>query len=147
MSLGCAMCGNCCNPVTVDTSTADVFNTWWLYWQRGGTKGTRTKRKGISSVRFAAEHWTEITRDDETVTLRCDQYDPGTKMCMAHDDRPPVCTDYPWYGVDQRGDEAVRKLAMADRAQHIGRNCSFQLDIPPEDRPAGSRPLIPIRAL
>lgn len=29
---------------------------------------------------------------------RCDWYDPDTRECRAHDQRPPICSGFPWYG-------------------------------------------------
>lgn len=145
MSLGCARCGDCCNPVEISGRHADQMTAWWLYWERGGKVGSRGGRvRGFDmiSVRFGALHWTEIERHthesgDVKATLRCDAYDPGTASCTAYEDRPPVCTNYPWYG--REDDESIRKAGP-----HLERRCSFLLDVPPANRGPDARPLIPI---
>ena len=67
----------------------------------------------------------------------CDAYDPGHQECTAHDARPPLCRGFPWYGDGP----------SAERAGRVHRECSYLADLPPGDRPEGSRPLIPLTVL
>jgi Fe-S-cluster containining protein len=90
--------------------------------------------------RFIAGRWHPIGawRDDDGVAqldLRCDAFDPATRLCTAHEDRPPVCRGYPWYGEDPAG---------SSRALALYPECSYLIDAPPSLRPEGSRPLIPL---
>jgi hypothetical protein len=77
---------------------------------------------------FLAEHWKPVS--DETCA--CDMYDRDARLCMAQESKPPVCSDYPWYG----------------REPHDGVNfplqCSYLADLPRDQRPEGARPLIPL---
>lgn len=71
---------------------------------------------------------------DGQVFLACEHYDDAHQMCRAYDSRPPVCSGFPWYG---------RKPGDGGAEQR----CSYLLDVPPADRPAGSRPLIPLTVI
>lgn len=141
MSLGCAKCGDCCEDLCLDTRHVDEGNRWWLYWQRGGKKNTRTRQGMWPDIRFITSHWTEVRRTGGQSVMRCDQFDTETRTCMAYEDRPPVCRDYPWYS-DAGDAERIRK-----RAPQIARRCSFLLDVAPEDRGPDARPLIPLTVL
>ena len=77
-SLGCARCGDCCNPVHLDGDNALI--------------------------------------------------------CTAHDARPDVCREFPWYG------DVIKTGARFSATTR----CSYLLDIAPHERPEGARPLIPI---
>ena len=44
---------------------------------------------------------------------------------MAHDERPPLCSDYPWYG---------REPGTGEKGLPL--RCSFWADYPAERRPA-----------
>lgn len=147
MSLGCAMCGNCCENIRIDTVHADKINEWWVFWANGGRSMLRSKKRWFQDARFISAHWAETRRDGGDTVHKCDRFDPETRTCTAHDDRPPVCQDFPWYDDDKIEDDQIRKATMAARARVVDRSCSFLLDIPVEDRPEGSHPLIPIRAV
>jgi len=129
MSLGCARCGSCCDPVHLDPSNRALID--------GCRDGTKIAAPG-GSAEFILAHWTEIERRDTGATYSCDRYDPDTRACTAHEDRPPVCRNYPWYD-DDTDPEALRK-----RAPQVNRCCSFLLDVPPADRGPDARPLIPV---
>jgi Fe-S-cluster containining protein len=52
---------------------------------------------------FMTEHWTVISGSpDPQVSgyraVRCDVFDPATRLCGAYEQRPPVCSGYPHYG-------------------------------------------------
>lgn len=136
MSLGCARCGNCCDPVHLAPDQAAkidvVVELMTDVYSPGCTLNPQDERA------WMIEHWHEIRRDDDGgVAYRCDQFDPETRACTAHNDRPPVCRNYPFY--DRPGDPRELGRPNAD-----GPSCSFWLDVPPAERPAGVRPLIPI---
>lgn len=133
MSLGCANCGSCCNPVRLDVENRDGMDQWRRYLDAGGdelpTPGT--------DAEFVMEHLTEIARNDNGATYSCDRYDPVHSRCTAHEDRPKMCRDFPWYnGSDP---DTLRKDAPI-----LYRSCSYLLDVPPVDRGPDARPLIPI---
>ena len=77
--------------------------------------------------------------DAETLLeLRCDAFDPATRLCTAQENRPPVCRDYPWYGKDPAGSGSGPLLY---------RECSYLADVAPDQRPDGARPLIPLTVI
>jgi Fe-S-cluster containining protein len=49
--------------------------------------------------------------------LQCKKFDKTTRKCTAHNDRPQLCRNYPWYGKEpKRGDTTM------------GGRCSFLVD-------------------
>jgi hypothetical protein len=82
---------------------------------------------------FVAAYWTETCDGHWT----CDAYDPEHGACTAHEQRPPLCRDYPWYG----------EPPSADRAGTLYRQCSYLADLPPDQRPEGARPLLPLTVI
>lgn len=153
-TLGCVRCGSCCEPVPFTTEEHQTVTAWstaalrgvpgpgtdegWAHWLATGWTG---ERRHVAIARydpggrwrqdadFIAEHWTP--QGEHCV---CDRYDPDTASCTAHDERPPVCRDYPWY----------RDGPTQERAARLEPQCSYLLDVAPTQRPAGARPLIPI---
>lgn len=134
MSLGCARCGDCCDPVHLAVDQRDLVDRWREYVADGGQQP-----QAGSDIAFILAHWTELEHKDIGTTYRCAFFDPDTRMCTAHDQRPPVCRDFPFY--DQPGNPQN----LESRAD--GPWCSYWLDVPPADRPADARPLIPIEVL
>jgi Putative zinc- or iron-chelating domain len=111
----------------------------WAYWREHGHKdGDRQLAianydpagRKRADADFIAAHWAETCDGHWT----CDAYDPEHGTCTAHENRPPLCRDYPWYG-DQ---------PSAERAGYMYRQCSYLADLPPDQRPEGARPLIPL---
>jgi Fe-S-cluster containining protein len=155
VTAGCARCGNCCENIVCDSYDSAVkwaadalegvpdpgTDEGWAYWREHGcggddqpqdlavrkfAEGGRTRADGD----FLAAHW----RTEDGEHYACDQFDPVTRECKAHESRPPVCRDYPWYG-----DEP-----SAARGPNMGLQCSYLADLPPAERPEGARPLIPL---
>lgn len=69
---------------------------------------------GATSV-FIRDHWTRRPDPDPGRLMPddmgplgsawdCDVYDRATGDCLAYDDRPPVCRDFPWYGREPHHD-------------------------------------------
>lgn len=130
MSAGCAGCGSCCDPVTLD---ADVF--------LAATRRARMQERPDAEDVFIARHWHPVgswkaTDGTQCISVRCDVFDPETRLCGAYGDRPPVCSRFPWYGREP-GAGALPAYP----------HCSFLADLRPADRPAGSRPLIPLTVI
>jgi Fe-S-cluster containining protein len=51
---------------------------------------------GAVDLVFAAEHWTPTgQRAHGMHAYQCDRFDPTTRLCTAHDERPPICRAYP----------------------------------------------------
>jgi Fe-S-cluster containining protein len=142
VSLGCAGCGNCCDPVAIDADLIDTWRAWLDYWRAGGTKDAISTdgEAADPTLRFIAEHMTEIGNTGGVVSFECSFFDKGTRQCTAYDKRPPMCSGYPWYG-----NEPADKIAK--NPHQCPDQCSFLLDVPPSSRPEGSRPFIPLTVL
>lgn len=123
MAAECNRCGDCCDPVHLSLD-AWLSILGFVAYER---ENDLTKPNVYDAV-FVAEHWhaVEIT-DRGGVRLRCDAFDPETRLCTARDERPPICRNFPWYGSD---DPAV----MAKRIAGLPR-CSYIEDVPVEIRP------------
>lgn len=128
-SLGCARCGRCCDPIDMPLD----FDPKYLNVRPGSDAET--------DKAFMLEHWTpHPDHSDASLTAslwQCDRFDPATRECTAHDERPPVCRGYPWY----RDGPTPERAALAYSC------CSFLLDVPPAWRPKGAWPLIPIEVI
>lgn len=154
VSLGCARCGQCCENITISADGLDKWTTGalegvpdprtddgWAWWQESGwTDRDRAWRwwnpdgDNRLCADFITAHW---KLNDDGRTYSCDAFDQVTRLCMAHDERPPVCSGYPWYGTEP---DDVHISAL-------GGQCSYLLDVAPDRRPEGSRPLIPLTVL
>jgi Fe-S-cluster containining protein len=156
VTAGCARCGGCCENIICDTYDDAVLWTtarladvpdpagdegwpWWLEhgWsddQRGrGIRCYDPAGRKRADADFLAAHW----KAQDNGRYACDAFDPVTRLCTAHDARPPVCRDYPWYGEEP----------SAERAQHMGATCSYLWDLPRSERPDDARPLIPLTVI
>jgi Fe-S-cluster containining protein len=127
MSMGCARgCGDCCDPVFLAADATERAD----WWKQEITAG-RPPSEG-SDADFISKHWHEEWRDERGARYRCDFFDPNHRECTAHDQRPGVCSGFPWYGEEPT------------RGRVAGR-CSYQWDLPGRHNSAfGDRPLLPI---
>lgn len=131
----CSKCGDCCEVVTFDIGAWKRKNPQWrrlllcvdprVDWEPWKAQGYADSAKADTirnwlDANFILKNWFPIG-DGEAI---CAAWDPETRLCTAHDDRPPVCRSYPWYSTGPRPDaiESAR--------------CSFWADVPVEQRPA-----------
>ncbi len=154
MSAGCARCGSCCDPVPFERARADELAKWtsaalagvtdpgsdegWRWWEQHGWSPDQreaaiaryaTDGRWRKNAEFITAHWTPLDDDH----CACDMFDRAHRLCMAQDTKPPVCRDFPWYG----------REPSAGFTRLPGQ-CSYLADLPPDQRPEGSRPLIPL---
>lgn len=112
----------------------------WAYWLSNGESWTDEQRdyaishydpagKYRANADFIASHW-KLNPGGERWS--CDAFDQVTRLCTAHEERPPVCRDFPWYGREP------------DLITSLNPQCSYLLDVAPSERPEGARPLIPL---
>jgi Fe-S-cluster containining protein len=163
VTAGCARCGNCCENITCDNfavtaswSSSALADTpdpgtddGWAYWnERGWTEawsGTPADIRDRAAraydpagrLRADADFITKYWHSPDGTHYECSMFNPVTRECMAHDRRPPVCRDYPWYGEEP----------SAERGQHMGATCSYLWDLPRSERPDDARPLIPLTVI
>jgi hypothetical protein len=127
----------------------------WTEWEKHGWKGDRPLAierydpagETRHNADFMLEHWQVVSTAERqqqarTVRLSCDAFDRETRLCTAHADRPPICYLFPYYGGD-----VLRWNARGTTNPGGEAHCSYWLDVPPVDRPQGSRPLIPVTVL
>lgn len=125
----CNMCGKCCEAIHIPHSMEKV---------------KRIASIGYSAdAKFIAENWIPISRE-EAFTINpylaakakeehagqllneghyytCTKLDKETKLCTVHEERPPICSGYPWYGKMPNIHEVL-----------YDENCSYKVDIEDE---------------
>lgn len=84
--------------------------------------------------------------------IDCDAFDHDTRLCTAHTDRPPICSGFPWYGLDPATAvrEMTRPVPYARAHGTVGGGsvgCSFITDLPADLTPPHTRPLIPLHVI
>lgn len=89
------MCGDCCEDIYLTTSKRRLRE---LLTEDTATEDNR------ANARFVLAHWHGGVRAGKGATHHwaCDAFDAETRLCTAHDDRPPICSGYPWYGNEPR---------------------------------------------
>lgn len=82
-------CGACCDPVFLPGKSAKmIYDAAW---------GPLTKDQAEDSE-FILAHWAPYASwGEDGVALQCSEYDAATRSCLAYDNRPPVCRNYPTY--------------------------------------------------
>jgi len=105
--MSCNQCGDCCRVIVLSRTPEQLAEVVVA----GDTVG---------SAAFIAQHWHPVSSEEALAIFpeyaqsyldsghpwhfyTCDQFDPGTNRCLAHETRPPVCSDFPWYGGDPVG--------------------------------------------
>jgi Fe-S-cluster containining protein len=131
VTVTCAACGSCCDPVVLET---DAY--------LGAVRRARSRESADEDDRFIARSWHPLYgwRDEDgtsCLALSCDAFNPETRACTAREDRPPVCRGFPWYG----------REPSAKTAAPLSPQCSYLADVGPQDRPPGSRPLLPLTVI
>lgn len=91
----CSRCGDCCDPVWYPLGAADIRQS----------ASTAAGGPSAADLAFAAAHWRPTgERRDDLHGYACDHFDAVSRLCTAHDERPPICRGYPWYdGPPRRG--------------------------------------------
>lgn len=109
------------------------FGVWrWPWWRAWLQQTFGLKREWWYNIHFTLEHFHPISGTEGW--LWCDQFDRTSRLCLAHDHRPSICRDFPWYGREPRGTRTEWN------GEHviglISRRCSFWADVPASERPA-----------
>ena len=123
MSAECGKCGSCCRAIWLPVSYCEMIER---QVQRGRFVGT--------DVEFILRWWNPISetlafvinpylktwvrKDDQPrgYYFECTRYDHAKKICTAHSERPPVCSNYPWYNDGPRSGFQFYSLKCAYRA-------------------------------
>ena len=74
-----------------------------------------------ANLAFAAAHWraTGQRDSDGRHAYACDAFDTGSRLCTAHDARPPICRGYPWYGGPPNAAEPTLPARCSYRADLV----------------------------
>jgi Fe-S-cluster containining protein len=106
----CSACGDCCDPV-------------WYSWGPADIRQRASRITADDDLTFISAHWRATgERRDGLHAYRCDFFDSDSRLCTAHDDRPPICRGYPWYDANP-----------GDREVELPARCAFRADLPPMD--------------
>jgi Fe-S-cluster containining protein len=133
-TLGCSRCGDCCDqiwlPAAKITSIRAAIDA--------GDPESRISADMRADCEFIETHWTveERSLDGQDLRYVCDRFDAEARLCTAYEQRPPVCTNFPYYG--------RTAIPAPDR---LPSRCSFAFDVAPELRRSDARPLIPIEVI
>jgi Fe-S-cluster containining protein len=103
----CARCGDCCDPVNFTMSPGEIT-----------AKLADPYLAGINrqSLEFANTHWHLIRRGE----YKCDYFNADTRLCTAHDKRPPICSRYPWYEDEPK---------LTGTGAYLSPRCSYNADV------------------
>jgi Fe-S-cluster containining protein len=88
----CRRCGDCCDPILLRATKREI----------------RADRS-LEGDEFILRHWRRVSKDEafrKRPLLRashytgrcyyvCDRFNPTTRLCEAHDARPPICRAFP----------------------------------------------------
>lgn len=130
MSLGCAGCGDCCDPVHLAPDVVANVDYWRELAEDAWAGAAPT-----GDVAWVLVHLVDgRPAVDGGVSYRCDRFDPDARACTAYDERPDMCSKFPAY------------IGVVE-PRICPPSCSYLLDVDPADRPANSRPLIPLEVL
>jgi len=129
----CNGCGGCCEILSLQ-GKPDSYR-YVLETPALAERLTETNR---ANMEFALRHLHPISvalaarinprkawQDVHGNFYLCDRYDVTAKRCMAYDERPPMCTGFPRYGLPLTDEQFA--AGLAPYAQ-----CSFWNDVPRE---------------
>lgn len=110
----CNGCGRCCDPVPLPFTQDEIRGA--LPAEISGGKADRdfmlnvlrpiSRREGLARSWFRSGGKTMLTSTDPrdsrvnlvtTFFYECPFFDTETRSCTNYDNRPPMCSGYPWY--------------------------------------------------
>jgi Fe-S-cluster containining protein len=104
----CSACGDCCDPV-------------WYPWGPADVRQLAERLVDSPDLPFITEHWRATGEQRNGMhAYECDFFDAESRLCTAHDLRPPICRGYPWYSHEPGSRLVVLPL-----------QCAFRADYPP----------------
>jgi Fe-S-cluster containining protein len=107
----CNKCGDCCENIWIDIDFIEKIKTTGL-----DRKDLTPSKSNWIDFYFIKANW--ISNGDDTYS--CNMFNKETRLCEAHDERPPVCVGYPWYGREPNPDNPPFEKY---------KNCAFWEDI------------------
>lgn len=101
----CSRCGNCCERIHFIGSWTKLqewaeYAASWRAWamehllngEDGGWDLEQSAKNSIANAEFLLAHWRPIPEDVDRAMPRfsCDAFDSVTRLCTAHEFRPPI---------------------------------------------------------
>ncbi len=111
----CNRCGDCCENLRLNV-TKRALRAFLV--ERDRWRDTPEAIEHEANARFILEHWRRAGGGGRATVYACDAFDRATRLCTAHQDRPPICAGYPWYGE-----------APGVRTPRLSPHCSFNADV------------------
>ena len=106
----CAKCGDCCENIYIGLTPPDITRMLADPYIAGATR---------RSLEFVQHHWSLLWQSGQGRGYECDMFDKVSRLCTAHDSRPPICQGYPWYG----------KKPDRELVKDMSPRCSFNADV------------------
>lgn len=126
----CNMCGKCCEvialpipPEHLDPASGMRYVDSKFMFENFVPVDAETARSINPHIIIESE---ELLNGTEQYFYTCKQYDKENKLCMAHEQRPHVCSGFPWYN------KPIHNIALR---MHM--SCSYWEDVPVEAWPDG----------
>jgi Fe-S-cluster containining protein len=106
------MCGDCCENIALSTDHGTIIK------RLAQGYGTGRWRKDAVFILNNMRPTGRSTRQGKMVkqVLSCAKFDSVTRKCTAHDDRPELCSGYPWY----KGEPITGDTTMGGRCSYLG---------------------------
>jgi Fe-S-cluster containining protein len=117
----CIKCGDCCEVIPFSMTKKQVAEA---------IVSGKFSGKNLESLKFIKKYWKRLYKKDFSKREReifgypnsqykytCSMFNSKTRLCEAHDKRPSVCYDYPWYN------------AEPDSSAGLPLGCSYREDI------------------
>ena len=109
----CTKCGDCCE------------NIWSVHPDRLKASlsvippltPNKVLADNQATAIFVLKYWKVLEERGESAKYECTFFDKETRLCTAHESRPPVCSGFPWYNSKPR-------LSVG-----ISPRCSFNGDV------------------
>lgn len=100
----CVKCGDCCEIAFLPWTKTDM--------RRKLIEGDFSSENSQADVKFILKYWTRLNKKESHDRLyeimgyhtsdkylyTCQKFNRETRECEAYDERPPVCSNFPWYG-------------------------------------------------
>lgn len=91
----CTKCGDCCETIWVKWSFKDLDYAVAKF-PPNSAYGNMTNNN--YDAWFIKKYWKIVDERDGRTRFSCEWWDKETRLCTAHDSRPPICKNFPWYG-------------------------------------------------
>lgn len=116
----CNKCGNCCEAIFLSLSKKDIIKQSPI--ENGGDAAfiinnwTRISQATALKINPYLKLWTR--KKEKSYFYKCNKFNPETRLCSIHKERPRVCAKFPLYG---------RKKLRLDEVLY-SKDCGFNRD-------------------